>query len=185
MDNRNDILNDIKQSYISKYLQLKLRLSGLSLRGCATRANIPYSTAGSMINKPLGAGINNMTKLCEVLGIRVDILSFMMDYISIPDNKRVNNFVLWKYDQLNTDQIREASRLYLNNNEINLVDAYACLEDGYFNSPSSPYKKRTTVSEFTKKVEDTDLLQDILDTLLKLSNAELELALRLIKAIKS
>lgn len=184
MDNKNDILNDIRQSYISKYLQLKLRLSGLSLRGCATRANIPYSTAGSMINKPLGAGINNMTKLCEVLEISVDILSFMIDNVVIPDTKRVNNFILWKYERLNTDQINQAASLYLHSNELDLVEAYACLEDGYQHSPSSPYKKRTTVSEFTKKVEDTDLLQGILDTLLKLSNAELELALRLIKAIK-
>lgn len=189
MDDKNNILQELRQAYISKYLQLKVRLTGLSLRACATHANIPYSTLGSMIHKPLGAGVNNMMRFCEVLGINVDILSFMIDAIVVPSEKGKHDFSLWEFDKLNNDQIEIAKDLYIKTNERFLFEVYSCLEDGYLNDPSSPYKFKPEIFNIASKIDSNvdraPYIKNILETLNRLSDEELALALRLLNAIKS
>ena len=93
---------ELRKLYISDYLRTKLSQSPYGLRSASEKAGIPYSTFNSILKNPLGAGINNVHKICAVLGIPIDMLSFLMDNILLfndPDGPQ-GGFFIYSIDGL-------------------------------------------------------------------------------------
>lgn len=77
----------ILNRYIYAYFKYKIDYSDMSLRECAKLTRLSYSTLRSMLMNPLGASVKNMSKVCDVLQVPIDLIPYMSDHIVLlPDD---------------------------------------------------------------------------------------------------
>lgn len=77
----------ILNRYIYAYFKYKIDYSDMSLRECAKLTRLSYSTLRSILMNPLGASVKNMSKVCDVLQVPIDLIPYMSDHIVLlPDD---------------------------------------------------------------------------------------------------
>jgi lambda repressor-like predicted transcriptional regulator len=70
-----------KSEVIKKLIELK----GTSIRSIALEAGIPYTTLRSMLARGIGgAAIDNVIKVCEALGISLDLVDMANGDMELP-----------------------------------------------------------------------------------------------------
>lgn len=92
----------------TEYLKQLINETGLKLKTFAEKADIPYTTLRSMLERGIeNASVNNVVKICRTLNINVETLYDMCSSQSISLSSAEENLLI-KFNKLNTEGKNEA-----------------------------------------------------------------------------